>query len=86
MKVVISVVALILVLVILAGIVTLAIGTIRYMTDQKFNFGQAVEWAWNDLMDWFHDTFKIGEESEPEIIEYGSTNENIQVIGCIDLW
>ena len=84
MKTVISIIALLLVLVILAGIVTLAIGTIRYMTDQHFGFGQAVEWAWNDLMDWFHDTFKIG-EAEPATIEYGSTNEYIQVVACTSL-
>ena len=84
MKVVISIVALILVIAILAGIVFLAIGTVRYMADQHFGFGQAVEWTWRDMMDWIKDTFKIG-ESEPTKIEYGYTNEHIQVIACTSL-
>ena len=85
MKTVISIVACILAVVILAGIVFLAIGTIRYMTDQHFGFGQAIEWTWRDMMDWAKNTFGIGEESEPTTIEYGSTNEHIQVVACTSL-
>lgn len=85
MKAVISIVACILAVVILAGIVFLAIGTVRYMADQKFGFGQALEWSWRDMMDWVKSAFGIGEESEPTIIEYGSTNEHIQVVACTSL-
>ena len=85
MRTVISIVACILVVVILAGIVFLAIGTVRYMADQKFGFGQAVEWSWRDMMDWIENTFGIGGESEPTTIEYGSTNEHIQVVACTSL-
>ena len=85
-KIVAMVLALVIVVTILAGVVALGIGTVRYMTDQKFNFIDAIHWAWDDMVNWVKSTFGIKENDENAPIQFGYTNQYVEVVACTSLW
>lgn len=85
-KVIALIVAAVIVVGILAGVVALGIGTVRYMTDQKFNFVDAIHWAWDDMVNWVNNTFGIGKKDDEEPLQFGYTNQYVEVVACTSLW
>ena len=85
-KIIALILALVMVVTILAGCVALVIGTVRYITEQRFNFIDAISWSWDDLTNWVKNTFGIKDNNNEEPIQFGSTNQYIEVVACTSLW
>lgn len=79
MKIILSVAAIIVVLVALCGIVYLGYKTVDYMVNQHFSLGDAISWAWDDMMD-----LKMFEKQEDPIFIGYDTRNRIQLHGAIE--
>lgn len=78
---IVRLVAAIIVVVVLAGIIAVGMRTYVYMHDHNFDFGMAVNWAWEDLLD----TIRQEKIKNDDIKSFEFTNKYIDVIACTAL-
>lgn len=83
-KVISLVMACILVVGFLGSAIAIGANTVKYMSKQKFDFGEAIKWSFEDYRDWLNHIFDKNDENEP--IEFGYTNRYVEVVACTDLW
>lgn len=78
---IVRVVAAIIVVVVLAGIIAVGMRTYVYMHNHNFDFGTAIKWAWEDLLD----TVRQEKIKNNDIESFEFTNKYIDVIACTAL-
>lgn len=83
-----KVVALSLAVIIVVGVVVsgawIAVETGKYMINQNFPFGMAVQWAWADYTNMI-DIWKPFYREEAEVLEFPFTNQHVDVVACTAL-
>lgn len=84
----IRIIAAIMVVVIMVGIIGtigfMVVKTAGYMFNQKFNFHDALDWAWKDYNDMIHRIIPAAKADQNYEIEY-NINRYIDVVACTAL-
>lgn len=87
MGIIIKVIAIVLAVVIAVGIVGtlvgVGVGVFNYMARQNFDFKRAIEWSWDEYINWLQKINPIKFAEADEI--YNFTNKNIDVVPCTSL-
>lgn len=87
MGIVLKVVGIVMAIVIAVGIIGTIIGVginvVHYMAKQHFNFKEAIEWSFDEYVEWLKKVNPIKTAEADEI--YNFTNKNIDVVPCTSL-
>lgn len=85
----IKVISIILAAIIVVGIIGslgfIGVKTGLYMVNQKFNIGEALDWAWEDYTNFVMGIFETA-KADQDYFEYDyNINKNIDIVACTAL-
>lgn len=78
---IVRLVAAIIIVVLLAGIIAVGLRTYDYMHNHNFDFGTAITWAWDDMLD----TVRQEKIENDDVKSFEFVNKYIDVIACTAL-